>query len=76
MPLENNECLFNKLKESLPLVFSRKEAAKHLGGILKAATLRNLDMRGKGPKVKARIGKKVAYERDDFIDWLQQYHGA
>jgi len=73
MALENSECLFSKLRQSLPPIFSREEAAKHLGGIFRAATLRNIDMRGKGPSVKVRIGRKVAYERDDFIDWLRQY---
>lgn len=75
MALGNNEYLFSKLRESLPPVFSREEAAKQLGGILKAATLRNIDMRGEGPKCRVRIGKKIAYERDDFIDWLQRYNG-
>ena len=74
MALENNECLFSKLRQSLPPIFSREEAAKHLGGIFRAATLRNIDMRGEGPKLRAKIGKKIAYERDDFIDWLQRYN--
>lgn len=73
MILGNSEVLFSKLQRSLPPIFSRDEAAKHLGGILKAATLRNIDMQGKGPKIKTRIGRKVAYERDSFVDWLRQY---
>lgn len=74
MTVENSEVLFNKLRLALPPIFSRDEAAKHLGGILKAATLRNIDMLGKGPKIKVRIGRKVAYERDDFVAWLRQYN--
>jgi len=74
MVSENSACLFSKLRQSLPPIFSREEAAKHLGGIFRASTLRNIDMRGEGPKLKVRIGKKIAYERDDFIDWLQRYN--
>lgn len=75
MGLENRSCLFGKLRQSLPPVFSRETAAKYLGGVLKAATLRNIDMLGRGPKSGVKIGKKIAYERDDFIDWLQRYKG-
>jgi len=64
---------FDQLKSSLPPVFSREEAAQHLGGILRANTLRNIDLRGEGPSIKVRIGKKVAYERDDFVAWLRRY---
>lgn len=71
--IANREIVFNKLEQALPPVFSREEAARHLGGVLKAKTLSNIDADGKGPPVKIRIGKKVAYERGSFLRWLKQY---
>lgn len=62
--------LITSLRESLPAVFTRDVAAKHLGGLLAAKTLANYDSRGVGPCVKERIGKKVIYQRDDFLGWL------
>ena len=62
--------LIASLRESLPAVFTRDVAAKHLGGLLSAKTLANYDARGIGPCVKERIGKKVIYQRDDFLGWL------
>lgn len=66
----NHATIIDTLKTSLPPVFSRKEAVKHLGGIICAKTLSNLDASGKGPKMKLKVGKKVAYEREDFLKWL------
>lgn len=65
-----NDPFLSSLKDSLPAIFTREEAAKQLGGLLCAKTLANFDARGLGPKLKQRIGKKVAYEREDFLAWL------
>lgn len=62
--------IIGSLKATLPPVFSREEAARQLGGLICAKTLSNLDALGKGPSVKLRVGKKVAYERDNFLKWL------
>lgn len=64
---------FERLIETLPPIFCREEAARQLGGIFTARTLKNMDCRGDGPQVTARIGKKVAYERDSFVHWLREY---
>ena len=68
------EIFFSKLEQALPAVFSREEAARHLGGILRAKTLSNIDANGNGPVVKVRIGKKIGYEKHSFIRWLRQYN--
>lgn len=68
------DVFFTSLEKTLPPVFTRTEAAKHLGGILSARTLNNIDWRGEGPEVRVRIGKKVGYERASFMQWLRQYH--
>lgn len=59
------------LRDSLPAVFTREEAAKNLGGLLSAKTLANYDAQGIGPCVKQRIGKKVVYDRETFLTWLE-----
>lgn len=68
--------LINSLRDSLPAVFTRDVAAKHLGGLLSARTLANYDARGLGPCVKERIGKKVIYQRYDFLSWLESRFNA
>jgi hypothetical protein len=68
----NSELVFN-LKENLPPLFTRKEACQHLGGLFKPNTLKNIDYQGLGPKCKQRVGRKVLYTRDNFIEWLNNY---
>ena len=65
--------VFEQLERNLPPVFSREEAARQMGGLMKAKTLSNLDAAGNGPWVKIRIRKKVCYERRSFLQWLRQY---
>lgn len=67
------EFFFSRLESSLPPVFTREEAARHMGGLLSAKTLNNIDYRGEGPEVRVRVGKKVGYERETFVHWLRQY---
>lgn len=67
------ELFFSRLESSLPPVFTREEAARHMGGLLSAKTLNNIDYRGEGPEVRVRVGKKVGYERETFVQWLRQY---
>jgi len=68
------ESIFTKIGQSLPPVFTRDVAVKSLGGLIQAKTLSNIDNKGEGPTSKVRIGKKVLYEREDFIDWLKRYN--
>ncbi|SCM73448.1 hypothetical protein KL86DES1_21305 [uncultured Desulfovibrio sp.] len=64
---------FEQLEKNLPPVFSREEAARQMGGLIRAKTLSNLDAMGEGPSVKIRIRKKVCYERRNFLQWLKQH---
>lgn len=63
--------LIKKLENTLPAVFSRQEAAKQLGNLISAKTFSNLDAKGLGPSQKLHIGGKVAYEKDNFLEWLK-----
>jgi hypothetical protein len=56
----------------LPPVFTRQTASHVMGGLISAKTFSNLDALGQGPPVKAKIGPKVAYERESFMRWLRQ----
>lgn len=67
------DIFFTNLKSALPPVFTREEAARHLGGLLSAKTLNNIDYKGEGPEVRVRVGKKIGYERETFVQWLRQY---
>ncbi|WP_289422358.1 hypothetical protein [Thomasclavelia cocleata] len=67
----DKEQLFKKLENTLPAVFSRQEVAKQLGYAISAKTLANLDAKGLGPSQKLHIGGKVAYEKENFLEWLK-----
>lgn len=63
--------VISSLRDSLPAIFTRDDAARRLGGLLSAKTLANMDAHGIGPTLKQRIGKKVAYERESFLTWVE-----
>ena len=58
--MNSTEIFFTKLESALPPVFTREEAARHLGGLLSAKTLNNIDYKGEGPEVRVRVGKRLA----------------
>lgn len=61
--------LIDRVRESLPPLFSVDEALRLMPGVFAASTLRNAMARGQGPEV-IRIGRRVAFERNSFCDWL------
>jgi hypothetical protein len=63
---------YRAIEAALPPVFTRQTASHVMGGLISAKTLSNLDALGQGPPVKAKIGHKVAYERESFMRWLRQ----
>jgi hypothetical protein len=63
---------FREIEKALPPVVSRVEASKITGGLISAKTLSNEDALRKGPKGKIRIGAKVGYTRDAFMDYLRR----
>lgn len=62
----------DELRQKLPPIFTRETASQMIGGIFSARTLSNFDAAGTGPANKRHIGKKVAYSKTDFIEWLQR----
>lgn len=66
----NKQELINDLKKNLPLLISRKEVPKILGGLISSRALANLDSMGKGPG-KIKFGARtVIYTRDSLISWI------
>lgn len=68
--------LLAKYRDLLPPMFAREAVEQLLPGIISASRLNNLDCEGKGPKGAMRIGRKVVYDRDRFLEWLEVDHGA
>jgi hypothetical protein len=60
-----------ELAEKLPPIISRDRVEKYLGGVISAKRLANLDSLGEGPP-RIRIGRKIAYQTDTFLDWLSR----
>ncbi len=58
------------LLPTLPRLLTRKDIGTYFKNIISPRYLANLDGKGAGP-VKTYIGRKVAYRREDFIEWLQ-----
>lgn len=68
----NVDCIINKLRETMPPAFVRKEIPRLLGGILTVGTIANLDAAKQGPP-KLRLKRHVVYEKDSFLEWFKKY---
>ena len=53
-----------------PLV-SRDNVEKFTGGIVTQKYIANLDSRKLGPQGRIKIGRKIAYPVNAFIEWLE-----
>jgi hypothetical protein len=62
------------LREKLPPIFSRKHVEELTGGVITAGSLTKADREGLGPNA-FKIGKMVGYEKDSFLEWLEQRVG-
>lgn len=62
---------FKEVEKTLPPVFSREYASRVIGGLLSAKTMSNEDSLGKGPAHKVKVGNKIGYTREAFMDWLR-----
>lgn len=66
-----NITILDQLEASLPLLVARDQVEKLTGGAVTRGTLARLDHEGQGPKERIRIGRKVAYSRAGFMEWLR-----
>jgi hypothetical protein len=61
------------MSEQWPWVFVlRLDAKKATGNVFTPDHVKNMELRGEGPNGKFRIGKKVAYPRDEFYAWFAE----
>lgn len=58
------------LEKELPALIFRDKISSLVPGI-NPRTLANLDSDNEGPADRFRIGRKVVYNRDNFITWLK-----
>lgn len=59
------------LLDRLPPIIARVEVQKLLGGVICSKTLANADSLGTGPKGRIKIGRRVAYDTQELLTWLE-----
>lgn len=52
-------------------VVARTSVPDFTGGAVSAASMKQYDSRGEGPKVRQTLGSKVVYPIDSLIEWLE-----
>jgi len=52
-------------------VVSRSEVPRFTGGLMTIKYIQNLDSAGLGPAGRVRVGRKIVYPVDAFIEWLE-----
>lgn len=64
--------ILNRIKESwgAPTV-ARSQVPKMTGGLVAVQTLTNADSQGVGPDKRFRMGRKIFYETDSLLAWLE-----
>ena len=66
--------VFDEMAKKWPSsIVARSEISKFTGGLFSSGRMRNLDSQGKGPKIRIRSGRKIAYNVEDLIEWLRDY---
>jgi hypothetical protein len=51
---------------------ARHEVGRFSGGLLNSKYLANLDSLGIGPEGKIKIGRKVAYDTEQLVKWMEE----
>ena len=65
------DSIIESLRADLPAVFTRAKAEELLGGIISAGSLANADSAGEGPEGLFYMGRKAAYRKEAFLEWLR-----
>ncbi|BDQ34730.1 hypothetical protein [Pseudodesulfovibrio portus] len=63
--------ILSQLVDELPPLIARTEVGRLTGGLISPRTMANLDSKKLGPS-KLKFGRKVAYEREAFINFLAE----
>ena len=69
----SSDQFFKMMKERWPsAIVARERVEDFTGGLVNRRTLANLDSQGVGPAGRIRFGRKVAYEINSFVAWLEE----
>lgn len=69
--MNTTDSIIESLRADLPAVFTRAKAEELLGGIISAGSLANADSAGEGPEGLFYMGRKAAYRKEAFLEWLR-----
>ena len=61
----------SELATGWPPFIARGEIEKFTGGLISSKYLANLDSKGKGPKNRVKVGRKIGYETRALISWIE-----
>lgn len=64
--------LLENLRARLPEVLTRRQVAENLSNFISVKYLANLDSEGRGPKSYRFGSRRVLYDRDDMLEWLDE----
>ena len=73
MDMEKKDVFSEMAKKWPSTIVARSEISKFTGGLFSPGRMRNLDSQGKGPKIRIRSGRKIAYDVDSLVEWLRDY---
>jgi hypothetical protein len=69
----SSDHFFKMMKERWPsAIVARERVEDFTGGLINRRTLANLDSQGIGPAIRIRCGRKVGYEINSFVAWLEE----
>lgn len=64
--------IFEKMLAKWPsAAVAQTEIGRFSGGVLHSETMSNLCSRGEGPEGRYRVGRKVFYDAELLVKWLQ-----
>lgn len=70
MDKESIQKFRDELLEKLPEIVTRKQALDATGNLFSPRTMSNFECRNEGPRNKIKLGRQVAYRKEDFVDFI------
>lgn len=70
--MQSFDQIIRSIEQEAPPILTRNAIEKVTGGAISAKTLANLDCIGGGISERVTVGRKVAYPRAAFIEWLRR----
>ena len=70
--MQSFDQIIRNIEQEAPPILTRHTIEVLTGGAVKAKTLANLDCLGGGISERVTVGRKVAYPRAAFVEWLRK----